>query len=509
VRASRRILQSSQAQLDLFDVTPEREVERLPVSSRLLNDRRGRLLAGLKEAGGYAAAVVLPWIGTNLGLHVHALQSTPFALTYASIAGITLFWSVRQGLLATIFSTIFFNYYVIPPVRAWALSGRGLLYSAIIFGIGLFVTWLCHRQNVIGARLRAALASYRAQTEALMEAQQGSNSVAWTYSIAEGRVRWAEAGAEVFGRPFADLTARDLLLSLIVEEDRGQFEALRQTGTAKIFHAEYRVRWPNGEIHWLESRGTPSPLDAGIWRGVTIDVTDRKNAELALIRSEKLAAIGRLSATIAHEINNPLEVVTNLLYLALLDESLTQQTRMYLKGADQQLARLASISRHTLTFARSNLGEGPTKAGEVVESVVAMFQPRCRELRLLRTVDATVATPVDDLRQIMTNLVSNACDAVVGIEGVVEIEITAEPRWAVIEVRDNGSGIAPENLGRIFDAFFTTKEGVGTGIGLWVTKELAEKNGGGVSAEIRDRQLLRTAFRVKLPLAEAVGPAGL
>jgi PAS domain S-box-containing protein len=482
------------------------------VSARLLADRPSRLAVTLNQAGGYAAAVLLPWIGTNLGLHTRALQSTPFALTFASIAGITLFWSFRQGLLATIFTTVCFNYYVFVPVGQWSLSGRALFYSAIIFSIGILVTWICHRQNVIGARLRMALASYRAQTEALMEAQQGSNSVAWTYNIGEGFVRWAEGGAEVFGLPFADLTARDLLLSLIVEEDRAQFEALRQAGTAKMFHAEYRVRWPNGEIHWLESRGTPSPVDAGIWHGVTIDVTDRKNAELALIRSEKLAAIGRLSATIAHEINNPLEVVTNLLYLALLDEQLAPQTKEYLNMADQQLARLASISRHTLTFVRPSLAKGPTKVGAVAEIVVGMFEPRCRsrggEIRLLRTADVWIAVSADDLRQILTNLVSNACDALVGAEGLVEIEILVEKDLAVIEVRDNGSGVLPENLGRIFDAFFTTKDGVGTGIGLWVTKELVEKSGGAISAYSGAGQAFRTAFRVEFPLAEAALPAG-
>ncbi len=170
----------------------------------------------LKEAGGYVAAVILPWFSTNLSLHTHALQSTPLALSYASIAGITLFWGLRQGLLATIFTTVFFNYYVFTPPKTWTFSGRALIYCVIIFSIGLLVTWIWrHRQNAIGALVRLALASYRAQTEELMEAQQGSKSVAWTYNLAEMRVWWAEGGAEVFGRPFADLTARDLLMSLM------------------------------------------------------------------------------------------------------------------------------------------------------------------------------------------------------------------------------------------------------------------------------------------------------
>jgi signal transduction histidine kinase len=472
----------------------------------------------LNQTGGYAAAVILPWIGTNLGLHTRALQSTPFALTYASIAGITLFWGLRQGLLAAICTTAFFNYYVIAPSGQWTLNGRALFYSAIIFSVGLLVIWICHRQNVIGARLRTALASYRGQTEALMEAQQGSNSVAWTLSTADGRIEWAEGGAEVFGRPFSVMAALDSPESLIVEEDRSRFEAAMNgvTGngvarSAKIFHAEYRVRWPNGEIHWLESRGTPSPTDAGIWRGVTIDVTDRKNAELALIRSEKLAAIGRLSATIAHEINNPLEAVTNLLFLALSDEHIHPETRRFLEQADEELRRLASIARHTLTFVRTTVS-GSSNFAVIAESVVSMFEPRCSsrggEIRLFRNFSPTVAVPPDDLRQILTNLVSNACDALMDSAGVIEVEITAEHELAVIEVRDTGAGIAVGNLDRVFDAFFTTKEGVGTGIGLWVTKELVEKNGGRVSVRSGGGAAFQTIFRVEFPLAGAVLPAG-
>jgi signal transduction histidine kinase len=277
-----------------------------------------------------------------------------------------------------------------------------------------------------------------------------------------------------------------------------------------MFHAEYRVRWPNGEIHWLESRGTPSPVDTGIWRGVTIDVTDRKNAELALIRSEKLAAIGRLSATIAHEINNPLEAITNLLFLALSDQHIHPETRRFLEQADEELRRLASIARHTLTFARTTTS-GPSNFAVIAESVVSMFQPRCSsrgiEIRLIGNFTSSLAVPPDDLRQILTNLVSNACDALMDSAGLIEAEITAEDELAVIEVRDTGAGIAVDNLDRVFDAFFTTKEGVGTGIGLWVTKELVEKNSGRISVRSGSGAGFRTVFRVEFPLAGAVLPA--
>src|SRR6202012_3503589 len=114
-----------------------------------------------------------------------------------------------------------------------------------------------------------------------------------------------------------------------------------------------------------------------LWRGVTLDITERKSAEIALVRSEKLAAIGRLSATIAHEMNNPLEAVTNLLFLCSADTTLAPETRNYVASADQELRRLASIARHTLSFARPRSSGGPAQTAGLTQAVVEMFQPRC------------------------------------------------------------------------------------------------------------------------------------
>jgi signal transduction histidine kinase len=204
--------------------------------------------------------------------------------------------------------------------------------------------------------------------------------------------------------------------------------------------------------------------------------------------------------------NNPLEAVTDLLYLCSADGNLSPQTREYLDGADQELRRLASIARHTLNFARPRSSAGPAHTASLIESVVAMFQPRCTPrgfgIDILHNPDVTVAASGDELRQVLTNLISNACDAVGGPGGRIAIEVSKDEEFATIEVRDNGSGISPEYLDHIFDPFFTTKPDVGTGIGLWVTRELVEKNGGEI--EVRTSGLpdgFRTAFRVQLPIA--------
>jgi PAS domain S-box-containing protein len=461
----------------------------------------------LRQAGIYALAISLPWTGTFLSVERHALDSTPLALSFAAIAVLTLTFGFWPGMVAGFVAALSFNYYVLGTPYSFAYRPGDLIHTVAIVCVASLVIYLCHRQRLTSERLRLALASVHSRTEALMEAQQGSNSVTWTLAIGDREIHWAEGGAEIFGRPFAEIHAPTLPAELVFEEDRSAFrEALNfALDAAEPFQHEFRVVWPSGDVRWLEMRGTPSQTDASLWRGVIIDVTERKRAEVALIRSEKLAAVGRLSATVAHEINNPLEAVTNLLYLATLDPSLTPQTRGFLEQADEQLARLASIARHTLTYVRAKPSDKPTRLAEVIESVVAMFEPVCRSrgvaLGFVPGADTAIRIPTDELRQILTNIVSNACAAVPDLGGKIEIESLLEDGWAVLEIRDNGGGIPQENLARIFDPFFTTKPEVGTGIGLWVTRELAEKNRGLVA--VRSGELpggFRTVFRASFPV---------
>ncbi|MGA7525466.1 MAG: ATP-binding protein, partial [Acidobacteriaceae bacterium] len=414
------------------------------------------------------AAVLLPWIGVVFSIRIPALHGTPLALNFIFVAAITVYGSLGPGLLSVLLTAFYFNYLALTPHGFLSLDPESLLYTAVILTIGFLIAWLCDVQRVTRSRLSAALTSLQVRTDSLMEAQQASNAAAWMFNIEDGQLHWAEGGAQVFGRPLAADAPRQLTVDLIIDEDRARvLQDYEQAIAAnRPFRSEFRVRWPNGEIHWLESRGTPSAVNTKIWHGVTIDITDRKNAELALVRSEKLAAIGRLSATIAHEVNNPLEAVTNLLYLAQNEPNLPPAARDYLHRADQELSRLGGIARRTLTFVRPKSSPGPVRALEVVEAVVGMFQPRCTargaELRILADCDAILSIPADDLRQILTNVVSNACDALPESAGRIEIEIEPAGSLAVLTVRDNGTGIAPENIPRIFDPFFTTKEDVGT-----------------------------------------------
>ncbi len=462
----------------------------------------------LRSAVGYICAVLFAWLGAQLTLHLPALQGTPVALNFLAVAGITAFFGLGPGIVSVVATALlFYDWFLLPSSRSGFSLGV-LIRTALILSIGFLIVFFFDRLRNRGIRLRSALSSLSDHADTLAQAQQGSNSAAWVINVKDRSIQWAQGGAEILGRSFQEVTTLDALIQLVSPDDRAGVERAAESAirAGTPFQSQFRSSLPNGETRWLEARGTPSPSDSQ-WRGVVMDITTRKSAEIAVLRSEKLAAIGRLSATVAHEINNPLEAATNLIYLASLDTAMSAESRAYLADAERELHRLANIARHTLTFARTKPTGGPTEVGPLIQSVVAMFQARCNSRGGRVHYDAVVNTkvdvPPDELRQILTNLLSNACDALVGGEGLVDVTLSSDGETAAMTIRDSGVVIPTENLERIFDPFFTTKDDFGTGIGLWVTRELVEKNGGNITVVAGDEAApFSTCFRVEFPVAQ-------
>jgi PAS domain S-box-containing protein len=236
----------------------------------------------------------------------------------------------------------------------------------------------------------------------------------------------------------------------------------------------------------VEDSAAPIVGNEGKVLGVVLvfrDVTQQRRMQESARKSEKLAAAGRLAATIAHEINNPLEAVTNLLYLARTADSLAA-AQSYLASADRELSRVAHITRQTLGFYRDSTVPVTVKVSALLDDVLAVYESRMRAKQIAIEKnyrdEAAINTLRGELVQIFSNLIANALDALPA-GGRLRLSTTPKRDGVEFEIEDNGVGIPPDNLDRIFDAFFTTKTDVGTGLGLWVVKDLVEKQGGTVA----------------------------
>jgi signal transduction histidine kinase len=239
------------------------------------------------------------------------------------------------------------------------------------------------------------------------------------------------------------------------------------------------------------------------------DNSARKQTEEALLRSELLASAGRMAASIAHEINNPLEAMMNTLYLVRSIPNLPDEARLYLDIADGELMRIAHITRQTLGFYREFSAATSNSASALVESVVDLLQSK------IQATGATVEQQCEDslqiigiageLRQVLANLLANSLDAVghdcrIVIRTSASLDPITGARRIRLSVSDSGHGIAPATARQMFDPFFTTKGTVGTGLGLWVCKQLVDKNGGSIRVRSKtDGPKHGTTFSVTLP----------
>jgi len=248
------------------------------------------------------------------------------------------------------------------------------------------------------------------------------------------------------------------------------------------------------DVKITPARGAHGQIERLI--AVSRDITDLRAAQLAAIHAEKLATAGRMAATIAHEINNPLEAVTNFLYLALSSNGLPEDVRRYLEIADRELTRVAHIARQTLGFYRSNSTPKLLPVADLVRDALMVYERRLRNKDLQVEVsvhpELRVFGKEGELRQALLNLVANAIDAC-HAGGSIWLRAQKTKNWTNgqeggirITLADNGIGMSPEVQKRVFAPFFTTKADVGTGIGLWITKCLIEQRGGYV--HFRSRQ---------------------
>lgn len=323
----------------------------------------------------------------------------------------------------------------------------------------------------------------------------------------EGRLtyvneRWVDQGLRVVGRWFED--------PKIVAEDGARCATLWGDAVAEglQFEAELRLRPPdNGPDRWNLVRIVPfhrtGTVRAG-WIGTFIDLTESKEREMALRMTEKLALTGRMTSVIAHEINNPLEAITNLMYLLRTEVKGEGPACSYISMVESELERISGITKQTLRWNRetSDLHESFT-AGALVDDVLRLFTGKLRNRQIKMQVegprDAQVRGVLGQVRQVLTNLISNAIDAS-PLSGRVTVTILSGEGEVGFAVRDNGGGIPETSRAQLFQPFFTTKGDLGNGLGLYISKEIVERHGGRIEV---DSSADGTAMTIFLPSVAA------
>jgi PAS domain S-box-containing protein len=286
-----------------------------------------------------------------------------------------------------------------------------------------------------------------------------------------------------------------------------------------VVDAPWRVNRSNGgppEVVYFSWSIHRVNLPGGEGCGLLItgwETTGRKQAEEALLRSEKLAAVGRMAASIAHEINNPLAAVTNTLYLARTNAEDAASVRQYLDLADDELKRVSHITRQTLGFYRESSASTAVSVSSVMDAAVDLLRGKIKVKRATIEKqydgDLQVSGISGELRQVFSNLLVNSLDAI-GEEGTIWLRISKSTcvngcqSRVRVTVADNGTGIDAAALPRIFEPLFTTKESTGSGLGLWVSKQLIEKHGGSIRVRSRTNGERRgTVFSIVLPIDPA------
>jgi two-component system, chemotaxis family, CheB/CheR fusion protein len=326
---------------------------------------------------------------------------------------------------------------------------------------------------------------------------------------------WNKAAERMYGYRASEMIGKNV--SVLAPPDRPNevneiLQKLRRG--EKIEHFETTRCTKDGKI--LQVSLTISPvrgMDGQVIAASTMarDITHSKMAEEALRNSERLAVAGRMAATIAHEINNPLETVTNVLFLLSRNSQLDEAARKHLKIADEEVRRIAQITRSTLGLYRErDTTPSQVNLTEMIENLLTFYQRQVQSLgvKVEKQFDSPgrVVGVSGELRQVIANLIANAIDALAVAGTKLRLHVYDSGDWRNLSrrgirvvVADDGPGINAETQANLFRPFYTTKGQKGTGLGLWVSQGIVTKHGGSIRLRSRTDALQGTCFSVFLP----------
>lgn len=325
------------------------------------------------------------------------------------------------------------------------------------------------------------------QKEARLElARQISGMGVWEWNIQTNTIFPGPAFLEMHGLESDGPAMFEKVINAIHPDDRAKVldELHAAVRGQKEYEVQFRVVWKSGIVRTIAARAIAVKDEKGKTRslvGFSIDITNRLMIESALIRSEKLAAAGRLAASIAHEINNPLASIVNVVYLAKNEDD-PKKVRQFLDLADRELLRISAVTRQTLRFYQDSNRSSRFDLVGGLHEVVQLYAKQIKDSGVSVVVQSRVNRAelegwAGEIKQVISNLLLNALHATPP-DGKVTLRLKKTRSGIQVSVADQGTGVVKEQRSRIFEPFYSTKKETGTGLGLWVSQQIVNKHGG-------------------------------
>jgi PAS domain S-box-containing protein len=478
-------------------------------------------------------------IAVALTYTITPLRAFPLLLAFPTVILTAWFFGMWGGVFCAITETVLVNYFLTKSQLRFSLGNAPqAVRLAVFLFLSILLCWIIRRSAQKRARLyiqewqreatiakaERELAEERAQiSDALRNNAKHLGELAAIVDSSDDVIlskdlngiitSWNAAATRVFGYSAEEIVGTSIL-KLIPEHLHSDEQTILENirNGRRIDHFETVRLTKDGGL--LDVSLTISPIkdDQGKIVGaskILRDISGRKRMEQSLLQAEKIAATGRMAATIAHEINNPLEAVVNLLYL--LRPMITDPDGIgYLRSAESELSRVSHIAKQTLGYYREHAAAVSASLTDIVSQVIAIYEPRCRaaEVEITTSLDSSkeIVMRRGEMIQVISNLITNSIYAMpAGGVLSLSVEDATEPADGVaLTIQDNGIGISADDLPKVFEAFFTTRSTVGTGIGLYIAKQFIEGHGGQIELESDDSvENHGTTVRVFLPITTA------
>jgi two-component system CheB/CheR fusion protein len=452
----------------------------------------------------YGGAALAVWVALSLWTFSSLLHRHPSALFLAAVLLTARYLGFGPAIFSSFLSAACLDFFVLPPVFSFGIRRPIDVEQLLVFlAISVFAGSMTRQKTLAESRadraVREMAAIVTSSRDAIFSTTPQGNITSWNRAAER---LYGYSAEEALGMPVARLAPPERR-----DEVECNLETLNAGGHVDPYQTE---RCRKDGTQWPALLSVSPLLDAhGQIVGtcaIARDISAEKRSEEAIRHREKLATAGRLAASIAHEINNPLEAVINLLYLVRHDPAHANQ---HLTMAEQEIGRLARIAQQTLGFVRDTSSPGLAEPSAIMDEILQLYSHKllARKIRVARRYRETGKIPANagELRQLFSNLIVNATDAIAK-EGCLYVRVAPSHDWSDdragvrITVADTGSGIPQENLDRIFEPFYTTKKDTGTGLGLWISSGIVREYGGSINVRSRVHGgTTGTVFSVFLP----------